>query len=150
LINVRTGAYDYPLPEPGSVAPPRFSGDGTAVLERDKTTAALVGKWTVDNEKATADEAVASILLAAHAREVNIVMATADGKPQDVIVQLDGQPVPVALRGEDVDEDGNGRTVVTVNAADMYELFASPSVENHLLSVSATGAGLEAYSFTFG
>jgi hypothetical protein len=67
-----------------------------------------------------------------------------------VIVQLDGQPVPVARRGDDVHVDSNGRTVVTVHAPDMYRLFASPLVENHLISVSTTGPGLEAYSFTFG
>jgi thiol-disulfide isomerase/thioredoxin len=150
LLVVRPGAHDYPAPEPGSIAPPQFGADGTVALQRGKTTAALVGKWTVDEEKATSDAAVATILLAAHAKEVNLVMATADGRAHDVIVQLDGQPVPAAQRGEDLHEDANGRTVVTVHAPDMYRLFASPAVENHLLSVSTTGPGLEAYSFTFG
>jgi thiol-disulfide isomerase/thioredoxin len=150
LIFVRPGAYDYPVPAPGSIAPPQFGADGTVALARGKTTGALVGKWTVDEEQATSDASVATILLAAHAKEVNLVMATADGRAHDVIVQLDGQPVPAARRGADVHVDANGRTVVTVHAPDMYRLFASPLVENHLISVSTTGPGLEAYSFTFG
>ena len=150
LIALRPGAFDSPVPEPGSIAPPEFGADGSVALRRGRTTAALVGKWTVDEEKATSDAAVATILLAAHAKEVNLVMATADGRAHDVIVQLDGQPVPAELRGDDVHEDENGRTVVSVHAPDMYRLFASPTVENHLLSISTTGPGLEAYSFTFG
>jgi hypothetical protein len=150
FISVRAGAYDYPDPAPGSLAQPVFAGDNTVAVPRGKTTAALVGKWTVDNEKATSDAAVATIQLAAHAKEINLVMATADGRPQDVIVQLDGQPVPDALRGEDLRTDENGRTVVAVHAPDMYRLFASSTVENHLISISTTGPGLEAYSFTFG
>jgi hypothetical protein len=150
LIAVRRGAHDYPVPEPGSIAPPRFGADGSVLLERGKATGALIGKWTVDAEKATSNEAVATILLAVHAKEVNLVMATADGRAHDVVVQLDGQPVPVANRGASVHVDGNGRTLVTVHAPDMYRLYAGQTAENHLLSVSTTGPGLEAYDFTFG
>ncbi len=150
LIVVRKGAYDYPTPQPGSIAAPRFGGGGTIALLPGTTTGALVGKWTVDAEKATSDASVATILLAVHAKEVNLVMATADGGAHDVIVELDGQPVPAADRGASVHVDGNGRTLVTVHAPDMYRLFASKDVENHLISISTTGPGLEAYDFTFG
>jgi thiol-disulfide isomerase/thioredoxin len=150
FIVVHRGTFDYPAPEPGVITQPVFAGDNTVAVPRGKTTAALEGKWTVDDEKATSDEAVATIRLAAHAKEVNLVMATADGRPQDVIVQLDGQPVPAELRGDDVTTDENGRTIVAVHAPDMYRLFASPTNEDHLISISTTGPGLEAYSFTFG
>jgi hypothetical protein len=150
LIALHLGAYDYPSPEPGSIAAPQFGANGSVGLIPGKTTGALVGKWTVDSEKATSDASVATILLAAHAKEVNLVMATTDGRAHDVVVQIDGQPLPVASRGSSVHVDGNGRTLVTVRAPDMYRLFASPTVENHLISVSTTGPGLEAYDFTFG
>jgi hypothetical protein len=39
---------------------------------------------------------------------------------------------------------------VTVGAPDMYRLYASPKVEDHLITISTTGPGLEAYDFTFG
>jgi hypothetical protein len=32
----------------------------------------------------------------------------------------------------------------------MYRLYASPKVEDHLITISTTGPGLEAYDFTFG
>jgi hypothetical protein len=77
-------------------------------------------------------------------------MATKTGKPIDAVVQLDGQPLPVAERGSSVHVDGNGRTVVTVTAPDMYELVKSSTAADHVLSVSAVGPGLVAYDFTFG
>ena len=150
LIELRAGSHDYPQPEPGSIAPPRFLSDGTIGLVPGTTTGALVGKWTVDSEKATSGDAVATILLAAHAKEVNLVMATANGEPADVLVQIDGNTVPVDERGASVHLDRNGRTVATVRAPDMYRLYASPKVEDHLISISTTGRGLEAYDFTFG
>ena len=150
LIEVRAGAYDYPQPAPGSIAAPRFLSDGEYALLPGKTTGALVGKWTVDTEKATSDASVATILLAVHAKQVNLVMATAHGRPADVVVAVDGQPVPAAERGASVHVDHDGRTIVTVHAPDMYRLFASPNVEDHLISISTTGPGLEAYDFTFG
>jgi len=150
LIELRAGAYDYPPPPAGSIAPPRFLSDGTVGLVPGKTTAALVGKWTVDSEKATSDDAAATILLAAHAKEVNLVMATAKGEPANVLVQVDGNPVPVDDRGASVHADRNGRTIVTVRAPDMYRLYASSKVEDHLITISTTGPGLEAYDFTFG
>jgi len=150
LIELRAGAYDYPPPAAGSIASPRFLSDGTVGLVPGKTTGALVGKWTVDSEKATSNDAAATIVLAAHAKEVNLVMATASGKPADVLVEVDGEPVPVDERGASVHLDRNGRTIVTVRAPDMYRLYASPKVEDHLITISTTGPGLEAYDFTFG
>jgi hypothetical protein len=88
-------------------------------------------------------------VIAVHAKEVNLVMSTANGRPADAMIQLDGQPVPVAARGSSVHFD-DARTVVTVNAPDMYRLLATPTVESHVLSISATAPGLTAYSFTFG
>ena len=46
--------------------------------------------------------------------------------------------------------DGNGRTVVTVQASDMYRLLLNQTVANHVLSISASAPGLEAFDFTFG
>jgi hypothetical protein len=84
------------------------------------------------------------------ARSVNLVMATATGKALDVLVELDGRPIPEADRGASVHEDENGRTIVTVRISDMYRIVRSSTVGDHLLTVAAPGPGLEAYAFTFG
>lgn len=110
----------------------------------------IVGSWTGAPDKITSAATGARIVLGSHAQSVNLVLATATGRPMDVIVTLDGGPVPKADRGSDIHVDDAGRTVVTVNAPDMYRLIASPVVEDHQLVVVAEQPGLEAYDFTFG
>jgi len=122
----------------------RHSGTETA------PDVALDGAWTGSDEKISSAAAGASIIAGVHAQSVNLVLATATGQPLDAIVTLDGKPVPEADRGASIHIDGNGRTVVTVTAPDMYRLVLAPAVEDHELVVTATQPGLEAYSFTFG
>ena len=133
--SIHEGTHDYPSSSAGSLAAPR---------------AALLGRWTATAEYVRSDRTAATILLGVHAQAVNLVMATATGKPLAVPVELDGRPIPAADRGASVHEDGNGRTVVTVRASDMYRIVRSPIVGDHVLTVAAPGPGLEAYAFTFG
>ena len=85
-----------------------------------------------------------------HAQSVNLVLASATGKPTEAVVTLDGGPVPVNARGADIRVDATGQTVVDVTAPDMYRLVLLPDVEDHQLRVVAAAPGLEAYAFTFG
>ena len=133
--SIRAGTNDYPVSSAGSLVAPR---------------AALLGPWTATSEYIRSERTAASILLGVHAQSVNLVMATATGEPLDVPVELDGRPIPAADRGASVHEDANGRTVVTVNASDMYRIVRSSTVGDHVLTVTAPGRGLEAYAFTFG
>jgi thiol-disulfide isomerase/thioredoxin len=96
--------------------------------------AALAGSWEADGERVTSREAGASILLDYRAREVNLVMVAA--APMDVVVELDGDP--------------GRRTVVRVDASDLYRLVLGSGVERHRLRLTATAPGLSAYAFTFG
>jgi thiol-disulfide isomerase/thioredoxin len=132
-LNVQAGAVTYP--DPGPQTPPNV---------------AVGGPWTAEQEKIISGGADARIVLGAHAQTVNLVLATSDGAPVDVVVTLDGQPIPSAKRGRDVREDANGQTVVHVTAPDMYRIVAASVVEDHQLAVVAPRAGVEAYDFTFG
>jgi thiol-disulfide isomerase/thioredoxin len=105
--SIHSGSYDYPRSGTGALRAPQ---------------AALIGRWTAKEEFVRSDATAATIVLGVHAREVNLVMATQTGKPLDAVVELDGTPIPVADRGSSVHEDGNGRTVVTVRASDMYRI----------------------------
>jgi hypothetical protein len=76
----------------------------------------------------------ASIVLRYLAGQVNLVMATADGQPVNVAVQVDDRPP----------------TTVAVTASDLYPLVSDNSVGTHTLTLTPQGAGLQAYAFTFG
>jgi thiol-disulfide isomerase/thioredoxin len=132
-IGAETGVHEYPAN--ATPTPP------AAVLE---------GSWNGAAEQVTAVNAGSAIALGMHAQSVNLVLASATGKPVDAIITLDGRPIPVSERGASVHPDATGRTVVTVTAPDMYRLFLAPGVETHQLQVIAAQPGLEAYSFTFG
>jgi len=132
-LPIQAGLATYPAP--GKVSAPDV---------------AIAGAWDGETERITAAAAGAQIVLGMHAQSVNLVLATATGKPMDAVVALDGQPVPVNERGASLHVDAQGRTVVTISAPDMYRLVNAPGVEDHELQVVAEQPGLEAYDFTFG
>ncbi|MCU1456006.1 MAG: transrane protein [Actinomycetia bacterium] len=111
---------------------------------------ALVGTWTTDPEYSTNENAGASIVVGVQAREANLVMTTKGGGPIDVDVELDGKPVPAPDRGASLHLTPDGRTVMTVQASDLYRIIRLPGVEQHQLRLTATQPGLRAYAFTFG
>jgi thiol-disulfide isomerase/thioredoxin len=151
LIQLQPGSHDYQASAVSSVAAPRLdAASDSLVLDPGKVEAELVGKWNAGDEAVTSEAAAATILLGVHAQEVNLVMATKDHKPTTVVVEIDGHPIPANERGASVHEDANGRTVVTVQASDLYSIVRTAAVETHELSVTATAPGLEAYDFTFG
>jgi thiol-disulfide isomerase/thioredoxin len=133
--SILPGTHNYPPAGTGSLRAPRT---------------ALLGRWTATAEYVESERTAATILVGVHALAANLVMATATGKPIEVVVELDGRPIPAADRGASVHEDGNGRTVVTVDKSDMYRILRTAVAKDHVLSVAAPGPGLQAYAFTFG
>ena len=125
------GVHTYPEPEPIMVGESR-----------------LVGTWNGVGESATSVSEGASIVLRYRAREVNLVMAAAP--PVDVVVEVDGAPVPAASRASDLVVEPSGTTVVRIERSDMYRLVLGPKVEEHVLTLTVRGTGLTAYAFTFG
>ena len=132
-IGTESGLHTYP--HTGTETPPNV---------------ALQGAWRGEDEKVTSAAAGAAIIAGVHAQSVNLVLASASGKPVDAIVTLNGKPVPVNKRGASIHVDADGQTVVSVAAPDMYRLVFGPGVEDYELRVVAAQPGLEAYSFTFG
>ena len=113
-------------------------------------TAKLSGPWTGTSQYIQADAPTSAIVLHYQAREVNLVLAPPASGPVSVVVQLDGKPLPPAYRTSETVVDPSGQTTVNVTAADMYRLVLGPSVEGHVVRITATTPGLQAYSFTFG
>jgi hypothetical protein len=94
---------------------------------------ALIGPWKVAPQYVESAGPRASLVLRYDAGQVNLVMATANGGPIDVTLQVDDQS-PKTVR---------------VNAADLYNLVDA-KVGTHTVRITPAAPGLKAYAFTFG
>jgi thiol-disulfide isomerase/thioredoxin len=108
------------------------------------------GPWTATEQYLRSGAAGASIVLEYRAREVNLVMATDDGKPVAVDVFVDGKPLAPSYRTSQTVVDAQGHTSVRVAASDLYRLVLGPAIEVHTLRLVARAPGLRAFAFTFG
>ncbi len=132
----RLGRATYPEPGPGSLA----SGE-----------ARLVGDWETDGQSVTARSPGAAIVLSYRAAEVNLVMTDRPlSDPVEVVVELDGAPVPPEARTPDIVVDGSGATVLRVDHDGMYRMVRGEKVGEHTLRLTARGPGTAAFAFTFG
>jgi thiol-disulfide isomerase/thioredoxin len=125
-------------------------GTYTALDPQPLHSSALTGPWDVGEESVTSVVGSGSILMAYEADEVNLVMAPPDGGSVEVVVELDGEPVPEAARGADVTERDDGATVVTVDSDDLYALIRTDAPQQGTLTLEPQGPGLSAFAFTFG
>lgn len=78
------------------------------------------------------------------ARKVFLVLSSRGGRPRDVEVSLDGEPVAAANAGEDVRGGA-----VSVTGERLYRLVALPEAGQHQLRLKLP-AGVTGYAFTFG
>jgi hypothetical protein len=124
---VRDQSFDYP-----------------AIVTLSLNEWGLEGKWLVDKQKITAQEAGSKIKLHFLARKVFLVLGTSSGQPITAKILLNGQPIG-KLAGKDVQND-----MVTVANETLYELVSLDSFGEGILELQAMGSGLQAYAFTFG
>ena len=113
--------------------------------------AGLVGSWDGTDQYVQSSAPGATVVLSYQARSANLVMSVAKNTPPvKVVIQLDGQPIPVADRTDQTQVDAQGQTYVTVSTPNLYQLVLSPGLETHTVRLIAQSPGLQAYSFTFG
>jgi len=134
IAGAQPGVHEYP--QGGTLTP---------------DTPKLLGSWFGDTQDVASNAAGAAITIQYHAREVNLVMATAapGGAPIDVRVELDGKPLPIADRTPQTMVDASGKTFVRVQASDLYRLVLGPSIATHILRLTAEAPSLQAFAFTF-
>ncbi len=108
---------------------------------------ALAGDWTVRGEGAVLNEPNGRIAFRFHARDLHLVMGpVAPGGSVPFRVSIDGRP-PGDAAGGDVDADGAG----TFDIPRMYQLIRQRSpIEDRRFEIEFSGAGAEAFVFTFG
>ncbi len=109
----------------------------------------LVGQWTGTAQYVQAGAAGSAIVVHYQAQEVNLVMAPPPTGPVEVVVELDGKPLPPDDRTSQTVVETDGQTSVLVASADMYRLVSGPTVEGHTLRITVGAPGLLAYDFTF-
>jgi thiol-disulfide isomerase/thioredoxin len=114
----------------------------------------LSGSWTVASEYVEAGDDQGELVLRYHAGEVDLVAAGpgagATRASAAVVVELDGAPVPEASRPPGMTVDGQGRTVLTIGAADLFRVVVHGPSGEHTLSLRPQSAGTQLFSFTFG
>jgi thiol-disulfide isomerase/thioredoxin len=103
----------------------------------------LGGTWRFQSEYAENTSANASIIYYYSAKNVYLVASSEKGVT--LTIYIDGKLIS-AGRGADVDAKGQ----VHVQESRLYTLFQSDDVEQHVIQINVSGAGLDAYTFTFG
>ena len=108
---------------------------------------ALSGRWTVQDEFCTADDAGCGVAYRFQARDVHLVMAPAvPGTSTGHRVLLDGRP-PGAAHGGDVDAAGRGE----VTEPRLHQLVRQPGrVAARTFGITFDDPGVQVYAFTFG
>jgi cytochrome c biogenesis protein CcdA/thiol-disulfide isomerase/thioredoxin len=124
-------------------APRPGRGDYASVEELPTAGFALAGTWDVSPESATAVRD-AAIEARVTARKVFLVLSSADERPRQVQVLLDGRPVTAGEAGADV---RGGR--VTVREERLYRLISLRGVEDRRVTLRLA-PGVTGYAFTFG
>ena len=153
----------FPLRLPEQMTPETYLGWARAgsyfmkpTVQTDKTATytftqpipenavALQGDWNISSEYAMSAGG-AKLQLDFEAKQVYLVLATSDGKPHQVKVMLDGQP----LKPENITGDMNDAGVITVAEPRKYDIVKLPESGRHILDLEFD-SGIQAFAFTFG
>ena len=106
----------------------------------------LSGDWTIGEKRAHLNHKEGSIVYRFHARDLHLVLGSANGKPVRFHVTIDGMP-PDENHGADVDADGQG----VVNEQRLYQLVRQNGpITDRTFEIRFLDPGVEAYAFTFG
>lgn len=106
----------------------------------------LQGNWRIEGEKAVQISYTGHLKYRFHARDLHLVMGSADGKPVHFRVLIDGA-APKASHGVDTDENGLG----TVTGQRLYQLIRqTQTVKDRTFDIEFLEPSVELFSFTFG
>ncbi len=137
----------------GTGSTPQPLEDGTATFEAPDPVPddafALDGTWQISPEFAQSAGDGTAIVLRYRGAEVNLVMDASGDVPIEVVIELDGRPLPPSAFGDGVVQVGS-RSTVSVREARLYALVAGGPSGTHTLTLRPAGPGLRGYAFTFG
>ena len=114
----------------------------------------LNGQWTNGSESVTHARLTENLedylALQFFGTSVNVVLDFEGGEPFEVVVSLDGAPLPETHRGADIQVNAAGRTFFQVNEARMYLLLEQPEYSGHELRLASNSDRFSVFAFTFG
>ncbi len=83
-------------------------------------------------------------------RDVYSVLGRGTERPATLVVMRDGKPIPKLMRGQDIMEDNEGRTVIKIDEPRMYYVITKEDDKPHELRFFPKTDSIRIYSFTFG
>jgi thiol-disulfide isomerase/thioredoxin len=113
----------------------------------------LEGQW-INGESAVVSEATdgsdsSYLVFEFFATSVNAVLSSlSDGTI--VVVELDGEPVSTVQAGSDIHWDQQGRSLIEIDTARLYQIVELPEFGKHELKLITNSEGLAIYTVTFG
>jgi hypothetical protein len=122
--------------------------DFTAPNPQRTDSFALTGSLLISGQAATTAGGDETLVLRYRATEVNAVMSSA-APGAVVVVELDGAPVPAALRPPGMQVRDDGATVVPVGMSDLYRVLQNGPSGAHTLTL-APSAPTSIFAFTYG
>jgi thiol-disulfide isomerase/thioredoxin len=109
----------------------------------------LKGDWRITPEAVVAVGSPDYLAMRYHAIQVVGVLAPPPGRTIRVNVTQDGQPVPKADAGSDIQYDDKGASYISVDASRAYDLVMNAKFGQHELRLAPDGNGIGVYSFAF-
>jgi len=107
---------------------------------------AYAGRWDVNYQRGRLAGPAGTLSIRFKARDLHLVLGSADGRPVRFQVTLDGK-APGADRGIDIDPAGNGR----IAGHRLYQLVRQRGgAKERIFTITFLDPGAEAYAFTFG
>ena len=90
-----------------------------------------------------------SVIVSYQGLEVNAVMNTENGDIFDLVAHQDDKFLSEENRGDDVELDGDGRSIVRIGEPKMYNIVRNKEFGEHVLRLGTSSRSCGLYCFTF-
>lgn len=132
---------------------PGAESDFTDTSTHEDDVVYLHGHWKVGKESLAHTRKLATsseyLVLKYSAFSVNLVAGSLNTKTAEVEIELDEQPLPEDMAGEDV-EIIKGKAILKVKGHRMYRIIDSDAYHQGKLKLKTGANNLEMFAFTFG
>jgi peroxiredoxin len=133
-------------PAPAPASPREFEMPELRVEGR----AYLDGAWSLAPDGIASADGSGGVAVVYEGASVQIVVSPAEDEDSRLEVTLDGKPVDPEVSGADLEDGGDGATVLDVDRGRLYDLISCPEFGIHNLDLRIHGAGTRVHLLSFG